>query len=610
MARITGAADERVFQIQKWLGLNENPDGDTKLKMGEASRMRNFRVTRDGNLQKRPGTKAVKTISAGDSIDAVYTDGQSIRLVICDKRLIKINTDDTSADLKTFTTVDNPHIFAYGGKLYILGCDSDYYAVNMSTTPWSVSSVSGYIPLIAVTVTPSGSNELLEQVNKLTAKRRVWLSPDGSNATFQLPEKDLQSIDSATLTADGSTVTISSSSTANGTVTFSSAPAAGTNTIEVIYTAKASFRTQVTGMKFSETYNGSQDTRVFLYGDGSAKTIYSDVTYDGVPSAEYFPDLNEVKVGVDNSPITGMIRHYGTLAVYKTDGAYSIDYGVVTLADTSIAAAFYVTPVNSTIGNEAPGQVQLVLNSPVTLFGQDVYEWRNSSYYTSNLTRDERQARRSSDRVYDTLHGFDTKNCICFDDNYNQEYYIVEPSTGKALVWNYAADVWYFYTDFPMLRPFSYQNELYYGGSDGRIYHVSTEYYYDSDTTTPTTLNAIDCYWESGAMSFGADFKRKYSAMLWIGMKPESKASVDVSVLTDRSATLPDKNISYALLDFEHIDFSDFTFDTNNRPRMKRLKIKAKKFVFYKLLLSSENNDSGATVTSADFRVRFTGFSK
>ena len=60
MAKIQGFADERVFQIKKWLGLNENPGGDTKLKLGEAAVMRNFKITRDGNLQRRPGSDMVK----------------------------------------------------------------------------------------------------------------------------------------------------------------------------------------------------------------------------------------------------------------------------------------------------------------------------------------------------------------------------------------------------------------------------------------------------------------------------------------------------------------------------------------------------------------------
>ena len=60
MAKITGQTDERIFQIKEWKGLNENPDGDTKLKMGEAAVIRNFKVTRDGNLQRRPGSDMVK----------------------------------------------------------------------------------------------------------------------------------------------------------------------------------------------------------------------------------------------------------------------------------------------------------------------------------------------------------------------------------------------------------------------------------------------------------------------------------------------------------------------------------------------------------------------
>jgi hypothetical protein len=302
-----------------------------------------------------------------------------------------------------------------------------------------------------------------------------------------------------------------------------------------------------------------------------------------------------------------MIRHYGTLAVYKTDGAWSINYGAITLADGTLTSAFYVTPVNAAIGNEAPGQVQLVLNSPVTLFGQDVYEWRNSSYYTSNLTRDERQARRMSDRVYSTLHSFDTKNCKCFDDNYNQEYYICNPD-GRALVWNYAVDAWYCYMDFRCDNLLNVENQL-YSIYDGVVFRVSTEYASD-ETKTLGVETPIDCYWESGAMSFGRDYQRKYSAMLWVGIKPDFHASVHVTVVTDRSSALSQKEVKYNMLGFEHMDFSDFTFLTNDKPQMKRLKIKAKKFVFYKLIFKTDTNNTSVTVTSADIRVRFTGYSK
>ena len=116
-------------------------------------------------------------------------------------------------------------------------------------------------------------------------------------------------------------------------------------------------------------------------------------------------------------------------------------------------------------------------------------------------------------------------------------------------------------------------------------------------------------------MSFGQDYRRKSSANLWIGFKPEAKSELDVTVLTDRTAdynirSLTPKTVSYQLFDFEHVDFSDFTFSTSDKPQMRRLKLKAKKFVYYKLILQTETNDTSVTVTAADIRVRFMGYAK
>lgn len=605
MANITGSASEKVFQIQKWLGLNENPDGDTKLKMGEAAAMRNFRVTRDGNLQKRPGTRAHWTVVEDNQIETLWSGfiaGAMYLMAICNGKLYSLGDEGAVTEIGAFSGgTDHPHMFGFSDKLYIL-TGSKYYVYDGTT----LAEVVGYVPLVAVAVTPAGGGETLEQINKLSNGRRIWVSPDGSAATFQLPEKPIASIVAVRNTSDNSVVTGYTANTTDGTVTFDSAPTAGTSTLEIEYTVANDFRSQVTGMRFSETYNGTQDSRVFLYGDGSNKAIYSDIDHDGVARADYFPDQNEVRVGVENTPITGMIRHYSALAVFKTDGTYGIQYGNVTLATGDIIPAFYVSPVNRAIGNEAPGQVQLVLNNPYTLFGQDVYEWRNSSYYSSNLTRDERQARRISDRVFATIHTFDTQHCVCFDDNYHQEYYIINPD-GRALVHGYATDAWYYYTNFPALCFVVVDNELYYGAADGKVYHVSGSYNYDQ---RGGEITAIDCYWESGAMSFGSDYQRKNSAMLWIGIKPEAKASIDITALTDKDATYPTKTVDYSLFDFEHIDFADFTFSTNDKPQMRRLKIKPKKFVFYKLIFKTVSDNTSVTVTSADIRVRFMGYAK
>ena len=46
MANIPTTEQESIFQIKRWLGLNENPDGDTAINLGEAAEMRNFRITK------------------------------------------------------------------------------------------------------------------------------------------------------------------------------------------------------------------------------------------------------------------------------------------------------------------------------------------------------------------------------------------------------------------------------------------------------------------------------------------------------------------------------------------------------------------------------------
>ena len=609
MAGITGSANERVFQIRAWGGLNENPDGDTKLKMGEAAVLRNFRVTRDGNLQRRPGSRAIAALlPEGEEAGPVRgvwngnVGGVEQLIAACGGRLWKLWDDEAGAFIKeeigSIETEREIHFFGFDNNLYIIN-GAEYKVWDGNT----LADVEGYRPLVTVSVPPSGGGETLEQVNKLCGARRCWFSPDGESGVFQLPEKGILSLDYVKDLSTGEALDPSAytADTEAGTVTFSQAPAMGTNTMEIGWTMAESFREQVLNMRWGELYAGSQDTRIFLYGDGSNRAIYSGLDYDGKPRADYFPDLNEVSVGDANTPITGMIRHYSRLSCFKSDSAWTIEYGAVTLTDGAQTEAFYVTPVNRAIGNAAPGQVRLVLNSPRTLHGSDVYEWKNYSAYSANLTHDERQAKRISDRVYATLRQFDLESCYCYDDNWAQEYYICH--NGRALVHNYAADAWYYYEDFDAVCMANFRGELLYGTSDGRLMHFSTDYLSNDG-------RAIDAYWESGSMSFGQDYQRKYAAMLWVGVKPESSAEVEVTVQTDRSSSYTEKLVSSSLANFAHVNFAKWSFATNRKPQMSRLKIKAKKFVFYKLIFRTSAADSTVTILAADIRVRFTGYAK
>lgn len=449
----------------------------------------------------------------------------------------------------------------------------------------------GYRPLVAIAIgpQPSGGGELLEEVNKLNGMRRAWISTDGVGDTFKMPEV-FHSIDYITDLSDGSTVSPSDYSwTADtDTVTFDSPPALAVNGYEIGYTVTTNFASTVKAMRYAEMYAGTQDTRLFIYGDGSNRTFYSGIDYLGHARGDYFPDLYEVTVGDSNTPITGLIRHYSRMLAFKPEATFSIDYGIVTLADSSLTPAFYTTPVNRIIGNETLGQVQLVLNAPRTLCKGNLYEWRSGSSYAANLSVDERQAKIISDRINATLKAMDIKNCHCYDDNLNTEYYIIDDK-GNCLVHNYTADAWYYYTGLNARVGMAVDGKMYFGTTDGKIILLDANKM--SDQGKP-----IECRWESGSMDFGASYMRKYSALMWVGIKAESHNAVTVTVKTDRSEENTEVEVD-----------PDYEFDM---PKVTRTKVKVKKFVFYKLIFKSNSANTRCTVVDTEIKVRYTAQAK
>lgn len=609
MAEIKATTSEKIFSLASFKGLNQNPDGDTKLKMGEAAACYNFRVTRDGNLQRRPGTKTLVDLETNSPIKGLwvgFVNDHEYMLGACNGKLYKfwddVSMEFAATEIGSIDTSKDVTIFPFSNIVYIL--DGSKYRQWDGTT---LSEVVGYRPLVWIAIPPTGTtatdeSSALENVNRLNSQRRMWISPDGTGKRFKFPE-EITGVDYVLdfLTSENLPTTDYSVDLVNHEIVFTNVLPQAVNSHEVGYTVANNYRSQVEHMQYVELYAGQQDTRVFAYGDGTNKCIYTGIDYNGNPRADYFPDLYECNVGDENTPITGMIRHYSALICYKSNSAWSISATSLTLADSLNIPAFYVGPINRTIGNVAPGQVRLVLNSPYTLFGDDLYEWKNNSYYSSNLNSDERQAKRISDRIWAGLRNFDRAKSYCYDDNDAQEYYICY--NGEAFVYNYAADAWSKYTSFPVSCMVNLHGEPYVGSPNGKIKHLSYEHLSDDG-------EAINAYWESGSMSFGQDFMRKYAAMLWVGIKPEGNSEVWVTVQTDKNSQLNEKVVESTLSTFAKANFGRWSFATNRKPQMKKLKIKAKKFVFYKLIFSCNAADTRATVLAADIRVRYTGYAK
>ncbi|HIS66198.1 MAG TPA: hypothetical protein IAC18_01415 [Candidatus Scatomorpha merdipullorum] len=512
-----------------------------------------------------------------------FVAGQEVLCAACNGYLWQLARSEDGAWSKTacgaIDTGEDVHMFGFQDRLYLL--NGSEYKVWDGT---ALTDVGGYRPLVAVSVPPAGGGTALEQINKMTGARRVRVSPDGTATVFHLPEQNLASVDYVQYVASGTDITSYDVSLTEGTVTITPAPAEGTNSIEIGYSVAADTAEEILAMRCAELYNGAQDTRVFVYGDGTNRCFYSGIDFDGLPRADYFPELNVAHIGDANTPVTAMIRHYDRLLAFKLDSAWSIGYAQLTLADGSVTAGFYVAPINRSVGCCAPGQAVLVENRPRTLDARSVVEWRTTA--SGSLSGDERNAERVSQRVDETIRSFDLETAKAFYDKYAHEYYVIG-ADGTALVNGIDADAWYVYTNFAARCLINYKDELYFGTADGYLRHFSTEYFSDEG-------EAIDAYWESGSMPFGADFRRKYSAMLWVGIRPDDNGYLEVTAKTDRKT------------DFAECSFS--TADAAQVPEMNRIKLKAKKFTYYNLILSNNTADTTATVVSVDIRVRGTGY--
>ncbi len=593
MAEIRGKDEGRVLQIRKFLGLNECEDGDTQLKLGEAGEMRNWQVTPQQHLRVRPGFRTVQRFQGPvRGLWSGFVAGERKVLCAADGGV----WDLTETPIRRIGDIwDAPTtMFGFGGKVYFL--NGHEYLV------WDgegfVDTVDGYVPLVVTAMAPDGGGTAVENVNRLTGKRRCRFSADGEATRFRLPEQGLLSVDRVvigTTENDAWEVDITS-----GTVTFAEAPEAGNSNVEIRYTMPNNLRSLAEGMRYAEQFNGAADTRVFLYGDGSAKAIYCGVTEDGQASAEYFPDLYEIQIGSENAPITGMIKYYDRLMSYKADGgAYSTAYETTTLADGTVIPGFRTVSTNREIGNEAMGQVRLVENVPRTVYGGHVYDWVFASY----ATRDERNAKVISQRVRQTMARADPGKIFCFDDDAKKEYYIfLNDAAGTALVHSYGLDLWYLYTGLPAVGAVRQGERLLLGFSDGRLVACGQELLNDDGA-------AIDAFYAGGHMDFGQDYRRKCLGTVWVSVKPTPNANLQVGFRTDRSEGVRE-TVRMCLATFRNANFARWGFLTSRSPRIKRLRLKLRRFVYGQLLLESRYDASDATVLGVEVQVRDAGEAK
>lgn len=620
----------KLFTVDKFLGINESADGYTELKMGEASKMENWAITDAFNIAVRPGiqridfdqertpapvlgawagyvgeTEYLVVVDFLDGVDQIWmyakNEGGKYYLAYQQTGALGL-TEAENAMVK---------IFSFGGKLYIMSQGNTVVYRNGSFVV-----EAPYVPLVVTGASPAGGGTSLENINLLSPLRRVDFCADGESTAYVLPEEALAvtaiAIDNEAKTAEN----VGTWDADAHTFTFTEAPVKGVGNVEFTYStdpeAAEENRMLIVSCTLVEAYNGSTDTRLFMAGNGSNVCFYTGIPESGEVTALYFPAMNEVAVDMSGSPITGLVRHYAKLLVFKPDGAYTITYEPVTLADGSTIAGFYLRSANREFGNEALGQIQTVDNYPRTISKGGLYEWRvTSSYY-----RDERYAARVSDPIEKSLGAADPEKIVTCDDSHSKTYYIfLNDGEGTVLVNRYALTkegLWSIYKS-SLCKNVKYA--MMHGGTMAFV--NETELFYFSDSASSDTgeepdgdRQAIRAVWESGYMAFGADYRQKYSSKIYVSMLPQTSSRMVVTASTDRRESYMEKSLGTNIFSFAQMDFRNFSFNMNGTPRIQRVRLKVKKFVYYKLIFKVEELGTRATVLGYDQQIRFSSMVK
>ena len=570
---------ESVINIDKFLGENVSLTGNTGLKNGELSLCENAKITPDFKIRKREGYKQLfaSLILTIQGQWNGYINGSFYHIFACGGHLYKtiagVNTDlGTLTDAKT-------NFFYFGTKVYIQNA-TEYKSFDGT----NLIDVVGYVPKIAIGTPPTGGGTPFENINLLNGQKSQTFNSDGTATAYTIAEQDVTSIDSVTVNGDLKALdTDYTQNLTTGVITFTVAPLVGQDNVEVYWTKGTGSRSDITGYTQSILFGGVNDTRVHLYGNGTNTITFSGLG-DGVPSAEYFPAFNTSNIGSSEFPITSIVKQYDRMIITTTKASFYSTYDF-----SNSIPSFPVYPLNDNAGSYIQGQ--LILNDPF-IVNSSVWEIVASS------VRDERNIVNKSVRIQPLLDAVDLKTAITFDYEALSEFWLC---VGKRVfIYNYGTDTWYHYDLADIPTSFTViDGILFMGTSTGLIMEWAQynrvdfipKYLTDNGTVINTRV-------ETGFMDFGVSYKRKFLNFGYIALKPETRSVCFVEWESDYDASTDIEPIYYSLLDFYDMQFDDFTFDVNYNAQPFKIKLKAKKFSNFKMILTNESLTNTMTILS------------
>lgn len=612
MATMKQKSETQPITISEFLGINLEETGDTQLRVGESGDMTNFYITKDLKLKKIEGYSSLLPNNTGTPVRGLWYGilNATTHFIFAYNGKIYRFDDDYWVDSSVWeedweshvteigtATDETTRFFPFANKVYMIN-GNEYKSWDGVLTN-TFEDVTGYTPKIMIGSSPAGGGTDFEGINLLNPQKSQTFSADGSSVLYQVVETDVDSFDEVYI--NGVLTTAYTTDLTNGNITFSTAPTSGEDNVEIFWSKDNGLRDKVTNNRASILFGPNNDTRVFFYGneDAQNRVIYSDLA-DGVPSVEYFPILNFLDIGSINSAVTNIERQYDIMIITKDSReAYFSEYDSFEVEDDTIVS-FPVLPLNDARGNIAFAQGQIINNDPITI-DDSLIIW------VSTNVRDEKNALEISEKIKSDLDSKDLSKALTVDWQEKWEHWTVIGN--EVYIYNY-------YLSTSSFRVFSrlklndnpscmliIDGDLYFGTETGEIMKLSDEF---------KSFNGenINSHWEMNFYDFESSTMRKTMQRLWVSMKPEPRSYAEINYITDKKMGTNPKIIEYNLYSYGSVDYSNWTYKTNYNPQPFRLKMKAKKFTYLKLVIDNNTDNSGALILSLSIKSEYGGETK
>lgn len=579
-----------------------------------------------GNPVKRLGWRSKYSI--GSKIMKLYIDDDVIYAIASDG-LYRIS--DVTVSKVAEKSIKRAEIVKFNGKVYA-------FANGIYELGETLKEVEPYIPETVISRKPDGTGgTFLESVNLLTPKRKVSFLGDSSSKEYSLvPKNDRNDDKYKYIVSDSVKVEVQNSDGIFEESTAFTLPATETvtglnmNGESASFTVCAPYLTfteahapvvtgqdnvRVTYESFDATLNDDgvmkgqyREERIQLLNTGTVKshgyiaadrlfavTADTKIYYSAVNKADYFPDDNYLTVGNDGE-IVGLHRISKYLVAIKNEISVESTIYLIEGADYDGTTIFSVTPAIGGIGAISAMSFATLIDEPLFLSRTGIYAISNSYTTTEKILRN-----RSSliDKRLVQEHNLENAVAAVWNRYYilavNDHAYILDGrkrSTDKRKNTDYVYES-YYWDNIPATCFFTHNNELWFGTEDGRICRFNT----DVDDVTAYCDNGIENKDNAGKiyLTGGVAIPCRWSTPLDDDDQPQyfktlnKKGTLLTLLPYDRSSVIvslskngePPMELGIAYMDifnWQSIDFSRFTFNSNSSAQDVYTRKKVKKY--------------------------------